>query len=245
MRSLIALASFCLVSVPAHALVYAPSETPEDDIYDGQSRLQWIKVASISEGEAEGYRLATVAEAQDLITKTLPKNQSWSHAHGTLYVGSPRSVFYDMGWDIPGMPLRYEGVSIGYVDGGPDSGPVLAGMMSIVTTNGGDRFSSSTGRYSGWLIGPQEDFLANRFLVDPGLYASKWTDAWSYTQAGVVYTRPGWFDDQGRFDTGYFMVRTNLSLSPIPEMHNLMLMAIGLLALPLALTRSKRSLSAA
>lgn len=243
MRSLISFAAFCLVSATAHALVYAPADTPERDLYDGQTKLQWIKAESLEQGQAEGYRLATVAETRDLISKTLQPNQSWTGAVGTLYVGSPRSLFFDIGWDVPvARQNHFEGISIGYVDSGNGT-TTLAGMMSIVTQNGGGSRYWSTGRYSGWLIGSQQDFLDNRFDLDPKWPLSTWTDAWMYspyTDNSVVLTSPDWFDDQGNFATGYFMVKTNLALSPIPELHNMALMTLGLLVLPYAMRRGKR-----
>lgn len=240
MRSLISFAGLCLLSVSAQALVYAPVDTPERDLYDAQTQLQWIKSESLEQGQAEGYRLATAAEARDLISKTLKPNETWSGAPGTLYVGSPRSLFFDIGWDVPvARQYYFEGISIGYVDGGNGT-TTLAGMMSIVTKNGGGSKYWTTGRYSGWLIGNQQDFLDNRFDLDPKWPLSKWTDAWSYANNGVTLTSPDWFDDQGSFDTGYFMVKTNLTLSPIPEVHNMVLMALGLLALPFAMRRGKQ-----
>jgi hypothetical protein len=211
----------------AHALVYAPDVTPENDIYDGATRLEWIKTPDLQTGQSLGYRLATAAEAQGLLQNTRLNHWTSSPYQSEPNFGEPRSIFFSMGTNFEhDQPLGWNGVeavSLGYVDGGTGAAPTLAGMVSTYWVNGSQRYGIDSGRIGGYLVGTQADFEADKFTAGLG-------EPFSYYGAWTKVIQPGWYKD-GKLDVGYFMVKSNLNLSPIPEAGTSALMALGLAGL--------------
>ncbi|MFT3858533.1 MAG: PEP-CTERM sorting domain-containing protein [Aquabacterium sp.] len=212
-----------ICTTSAQAFVYAPDSTPEQDLYDGQTHLQWIKADTLAAGQRAGYRLATSAEAEDLIQKTLVDGVHYWGSPSVVLGEHPGSPFFLMGANFAPDPSTFtawddhEMVSIGYVDGGRGDNTTLAGMLSYYWMTGAPRSGWTTTRFGQYLIGTQADFEANKVAGTSWIPVKWWTEVMT----------PDWYQD-GKLDVGYFMVKENLTLSPIPEPSSALLMGFGL-----------------